>query len=57
MGESLGKMIAEQNAASDARHADMMQMFGEMMRQQNAPKRVVRDRAGNVVAVESATVN
>jgi hypothetical protein len=57
MGESLGKMIAEQNAASDKRHADMMQMFGEMMRQQNAPKRVVRDRAGNVVAVESATVN
>jgi hypothetical protein len=58
MGESLGKMIAEQNAASDARHADMMQMFGEMMRQQSAPKRVVRDRAGNVVGVEPAvTVN
>jgi hypothetical protein len=51
-------MIAEQNAASDARHADMMQMFGEMMRQQSAPKRVVRDRAGNVVGVEPAvTVN
>jgi len=35
-----------------------MQMFAEMMRQQSAPKRVVRDRAGNVVGVEPAvTVN